>query len=269
MDSATQDLLVASPYVKTREAEWVCSRLTRDGRDRAVRLQLLTDVRSANVLSGSLDVAALRVLSAGLARCEIVNVPRLHAKVYVADETCAVITSANLTPYGLDTNLEYGVGTTDLDTVRNVRRDLQLYARLGNRLSAQAIAELERVSDDLRTEYQAIERSAGRELRRKFDETLRRADQEFLRAQVGSRSAHGLFADALVYLLSARPMGTRELHRRLKELLPELCDDTTELVINGQHFGKKWKHVVRNAQAFLRRNGTIHLVRKEWRVNVS
>lgn len=88
LDSATQDLLVASPYIKTREAEWMCNRLARNGHDKHVRLQLLTDVRSSNVLGGSLDVAALRLLQDGLGRCEIVNVPRLHAKVYVADGVC-------------------------------------------------------------------------------------------------------------------------------------------------------------------------------------
>ena len=269
LDSASLELLVASPYIKTREAEWVCSRLAKQGHDKTVRLQLLTDVRSSNVLGGSLDMAALRILQSGLSRCDIINLPRLHAKVYVADEASAVITSANLTPSGLDSNLEYGVGITDAPTIRNVRRDLQLYATLGNSLSVQTIVDLEKVSDDLRLEFQAIEKSAEKKLRQKFNETLRKADQQFLRAQVGARSAHGLFADAMIYLLSKRPMGTRELHRKLKELLPDLCDDSTELVINGQAFGKKWKHVVRNAQVFLRRKGSIKLIGKEWHVKVS
>jgi phosphatidylserine/phosphatidylglycerophosphate/cardiolipin synthase-like enzyme len=269
LDSATQELLVASPYIKTREAEWVCNRLAKNGHDKNIRLQVLTDVRSSNVLGGSLDMAALRILQSGLSHCEIVNLPRLHAKVYVADEACAIVTSANLTPSGMDLNLEYGIGFTDLTTVRNVRRDLQRYSTLGNPLTAQTISELEKVSDELRVEFQAIEKSAEKKLRRKFNETLKQADQQFLRAQVGTRSAHGLFADAMLYLLSIRPMSTRELHQKLKELLPDLCDDSTELVINGQHFGKKWKHVVRNAQVFLRRRDSIRLIGKEWHVKVS
>lgn len=150
-----------------------------------------------------------------------------------------------------------------------MRQDLQRYSTLGNPLTSQTILELEKVSDELRVEFQAIEKSAEKKLRRKFNETLKRADYQFLRAQVGTRSAHGVFADAMVYLLSTRPMSTRELHEKLKELLPELCDDRMELVINGQHFGKKWKHIVRNAQVFLRRKGAIHLIGKEWHVNLS
>ena len=184
-DCASQELLVASPYIKTREAEWVCNRLAKNGHDKTIRLRLLTDVRSSNVLGGSLDMAALRVLNTELSHCEIINLPRLHAKVYVADEAFAVITSANLTPSGLDSNLEYGVGITDPATIRGVRRDLQLYATLGNLLSGETIFELEKVSDGLRAEYQAIERSSEKNLRRKFNETLRQVDTQFLRAQVG------------------------------------------------------------------------------------
>jgi phosphatidylserine/phosphatidylglycerophosphate/cardiolipin synthase-like enzyme len=268
LDCARQELLVASPYIKTREAEWVCNRLSKNGHDKTIHLQVLTDVRSSNVLGGSLDMEALRVLNSGLSHCEIINLPRLHAKVYVADDAFAVITSANLTPSGLDSNLEYGIGITDPSTIRGVRRDMQLYATLGNLLSGETIVELEKVSDGLRAEYQAIERSSETKLRLKFNETLRQANTQFLRAQVGARSAHGLFADAMIYLLSSGPKTTSRLHRKLKELLPELCDDKTELVINGQHFGKKWKHVVRNAQVFLRRKGAIQLIGKEWHVNV-
>ena len=65
------------------------------------------------MLSGSFDIAALCFLQNSLRRCEVVNVPRLDAKVYVADEACAIVTSANLTPSGLDLNLEYGIGLTD------------------------------------------------------------------------------------------------------------------------------------------------------------
>ncbi len=54
LDSATQELLVASPYIKTREAEWVCNRLAKHGHDKHVRLQVLTDVRSSNVLGAVL-----------------------------------------------------------------------------------------------------------------------------------------------------------------------------------------------------------------------
>jgi hypothetical protein len=37
--------------------------------------------------------------------------------------------------------------------------------------------------------------------------------------------------------------------------LPDLCDDSVELVIHCERFGKAWKHHVRNAQQNLKRGG--------------
>lgn len=257
-------MLVASPYIKTREAEWVCEQVAGNGKGNSLRLRVLTDIRSGNVLAGSLDLGALRFFQSNVVNCEIINLPRLHAKVYVADEHCALITSANLTPSGLDANLEYGVGITDAATVRQVRQDLDRYASLGNALDVERISELEAVAEGLKAEFDEVQRSQEKKIRRRFDEKLKAANMHFLRAQIGTRSAHGLFADAIVYLLSAGPLSTRELHPRIKELLPELCDDATDLVIDGRSFGKKWKHGVRTAQVFLRRAHRIGLRNGRW-----
>ncbi len=63
--------------------------------------------------------------------CGIWHLPRLHAKVYVADSRRAIITSGNLTSGGLDLNYEYGVEITDVSTVNDIRRDIHDYAALG------------------------------------------------------------------------------------------------------------------------------------------
>jgi hypothetical protein len=47
---------------------------------------------------------------------------------------------------------------------------------------------------------------------------------------------------------------------------PDLCDNSIDRVINGVHFGRKWKHMLRNAQVFLRRKGLIELYDKKWRL---
>jgi hypothetical protein len=45
-----------------------------------------------------------------------------------------------------------------------------------------------------------------------------------------------------------------------------LCDDEVDRVIDGRHFGKKWKHAVRTAQQHLRRKGLIALEGELWRL---
>lgn len=52
-------------------------------------------------------------------------------------------------------------------------------------------------------------------------------------------------------------MATIELEQQIKAILPDMCDDKVDRVIDGVHFGKLWKHDVRNAQQYLKRNGQI------------
>lgn len=257
-------LLIASPYIKVKEADWLCNQLSKSSPARSVSLQVLTDVRSANVLNGSLDISALTLFSNALPNTLIINLPRVHAKVYIADSDFALVTSANLTSGGLDNNFEYGIGIDDPSIVKTVRADLEAYARLGNVLNASTLAELVTTADDISKEYQRLQRSAGKGLRKRFTEKLRTANYEFLRAQVGTRSAHSLFSEAILYSLSLGPLPTNQLHPRVQSLLPDLCDDSKELVINGQFFGKKWKHAVRNAQQYLKRVGRISFDGKIW-----
>ena len=80
---------------------------------------------------------------------------------------------------------------------------------------------------------------------------------------------HAIFSDAILHLLRRRPMSTIDLNRAIQQIHPDLCDDSVDRVIDGQHFGKKWKHIVRNAQVFLRRKGAIQLVGKKWHVKLS
>jgi hypothetical protein len=264
LNAVNHELVIASPYIKTSEAEWVCDELERRKSASSFRLEVLTDVRSSNVLSGSLDIEALNVFSNRIPESVVVNLPRLHAKVYVADRSCALITSANLTPSGMDFNFEFGVEFHDSGFVGNIRRDLESYSRLGNILSRQTIAELGVVADELSDEFQKVQKSATTSLKRRFSEKLRVANHQFLRAQVGTRSAHSLFSEAILYALAASPLSTIELHPKVQRLLPDLCDDSVELVINSQQFGKQWKHAVRNAQQYLKRTGQIVFDGKRW-----
>ena len=262
LEGVSADLLIASPFIKTAEASWICDLL----KGRSVRLRVLTNVRSDSVLNGSLDIAALNLFSKAVPDSKVIAVPRLHAKVYVRDNDLAIITSANLTPSGLEGNYEYGVGLRDVDLVGRVRNDIEAYSRVGSAMSIELLKEMSAISDELKDEFHEMEKSVKAGLRQKFNLKLQKANLEFLRAQIGSRSAHSLFADAIVYLLSTGSLRTAELHPRIQKLLPDLCDDKVELVTDGQRFGKRWKHDVRNAQQFLKRQGIASFDGKRWRL---
>jgi hypothetical protein len=259
-----RSLLLASPFIKADEAERVSECLRRAGHTQP-SLTVLTDFRADSILSSSLDIDALRIFSIRFEKSSIVSVPRLHAKVYVSDARRAVVTSANLTRAGFEENVEYGLLIDDSELASRISQDMESYARLGSPVPADVLDRLLKTEQKLRTRYADVLRSAKAELRKRFDATYRAAREEMIATQVGTRSATSVFSDAILYLLSTRPMSTVELHPRIQRLLPDLCDDSVELVINGEHFGKRWKHQVRNSQQALKRAGLIRLEGRLWR----
>ena len=58
------------------------------------------------------------------------HLPGVHAKVYVADEDVAIVTSANLTAGGLYRNFEYGLELRSDPNARAIKRDVLEYGAL-------------------------------------------------------------------------------------------------------------------------------------------
>ncbi len=163
-------------------------------------------------------------------------------------------------------NFDYGLRIDSPECVAEVRTDLEAYSRLGNDLSDGVLCELNDVAKEMVESYRALQKEAGRRMRQKFNRHLRQANWAFLWAQVGRRTASSLFSQAILYILSQGPLATRNLHPRVRQLLPDLCNDEVELVINGEHFGKKWKHGVRNAQQALKRSRRITFDGRKWAI---
>ena len=263
VESAREDLIVAAPFIKRPEAEWLASRIEAN-----VSLTVLTNVNATSAQDESLDLSAL-LLFASRPLSTVTTLPRLHAKVFVADERAAIVTSANLTAGGLNYNYEYGVRLDDPLAVRSARNDLLAYKQVGNTLEVSQIDRLDEFGRALRDERRRAERTVSPEGRRAFNRVLRETERTFLEAQVGLRSANAVFSEAILYTLRDGPLTTVEMQPRVQALLPpELCDDTRELVINGERFGKAWKHTLRNAQQQLKRRGTIEYLTAErtWRL---
>jgi hypothetical protein len=184
--------------------------------------------------------------------------------VYIADEKLAVITSSNMTDSGMTRNFEYGVSFADSPTVATVRADILAYSELGSPVDRIQLGTFVKITDELRSLSRAAQRSVNRRLRREFDRRLAAADIEILRTRAAGRTAHAIFADAIVHLLRGGPLRTVDLHRSIQAIHPDLCDDSVDRIIDGEHFGKKWKHAVRTAQAHLRRAGRIQRIGDRW-----
>jgi hypothetical protein len=261
---ARESLVIACPFIHKAEMEMVCSEVKASSAS-LPHLHVLTQVRAGSVLDGSLEISALVAAHESLgALCKITHLPRLHAKLYVADSTAAIVTSANLTRAGLDLNYEYGVLITESSLVTQLHQDIESFAAVGNQITTSDLYSLQNAADELCHEYQRSQRSLSSSVKRRFDRILRRTETEFLGTLVGIRTKNALFSQAILYALHRGPLSTEGIHQKVRDLLPDLCDDSKELVIRGERFGKVWKHDVRNAQQALKRRGQLRFEGAKW-----
>lgn len=263
LDSVKESVVLVSPYITSGPVSTVIARLNQ--KIPIPRVHLLTNLSTDNLLWGSTDASALHRLSLALAEARIWHLPSLHAKVYIADDTLAVVTSANLTDGGLIRNYEYGVEVREPSVVKGVREDLEEYSRLGTLVSTEELFELASISADLRGRQTNLLRTTTRRLQAEFKVRLE-ASNEFLRhlrARPGE-STNSIFSRTILYVLHQHPLSTVEINDRIKRFHPDLCDDSIDRVIGGVHFGKRWKHMVRNAQQHLREQGKIELRQGRW-----
>jgi hypothetical protein len=264
VSSAEERLLLVSPFIKKSRTNEILSQLERRGAQSYVQVVVLTDLRPESALNGSTDLEALVDLGSRLQKVELTHLPSLHAKVYVADRNMAIITSGNLTDSGLSGNIEYGIVLTNRVVVSEIRRDFERYARLGAIISPM---EIKALLDDLR-ELKLLFRRAQQTVRgkthRAFRQKLRATHVQLLRHRAKGKTTNAILSETILFLLAKGPLRTRELHPLIQRLHPDICDDSFELVIDGVHFGKKWKHHVRNAQQFLKREGRIRYDGSYW-----
>jgi hypothetical protein len=177
--------------------------------------------------------------------------------VYISGSSLAVIGSANFTDGGAFANREYGVALRDAAQVRRVQADIDRYAALGAPVERERLEDLQRRATDLRAAVHEEQRTIDRRVRELSAELRRNTEDELIRVRVRGRPVGAIFAETILYLLDRGPMSTVELHGHVREIHPDLCDDTVDRVIDGQHFGKLWKHHVRNAQQALKRRQKI------------
>ena len=195
------------------------------------------------------------------------HLPGLHAKAYVADDHTAIITSGNLTVGSLYRNYEYGIKVNDPKTVQQIASNLHDYGELGAEVSLEELDHLAEIAKSLKDKHSKAFDSAYANAKNEFEKQLETARESLrrLRGKPGE-SANSIFGNTILYLLRRGPLATHEMHPLIKDIQPDLCDDSIDRVIGGIRFGKRWKHSVRNAQQWLKRNRLIEVVDGKWRL---
>jgi len=258
-------LHIVSPYITEAGAALVTSRVGAEKRRVSVDLELLTDLNPLNVCQGSCDPQAILDLARSFRRTRIHHLPRVHAKIIVADRAVAMIGSANLTEGGIEENYEYNIKVTSQEVASRIAEDVEEYSSLGAPITTDLLESYAKAATSLRETFRRKERTASSALRREFSARVKSGDELLLRARV-KEGVTGVFSRTIRFLLRTGPMRTVEIHPQVKRIHPDLCDDSVDRVIDGERFGKKWKHLVRTAQQILKREGLVEFDGKFWRL---
>src|SRR5438270_6252 len=260
---AHNDLLLVSPFIKRYSTSLILTDLRRRRIDREIRVSVLTNIHPDSILSGATDLQALADLKT-LPRTELVHLPSLHAKVYVADEIMAIVTSANLTRSGTIGNLEYGIMLTERAAIQEIRADFNGYVLLGATITANDLTLIQHESEELKKAFERAERSMRIRARRVLQERIDALKVQLFKKRARGKTTQSILSDTILFLLGKRGLRTTELHPLIQQIHPDICDDSIDRVIDGVHFGKRWKHHVRSAQAFLKRKGEIVYDGEHW-----
>lgn len=256
--SSEESLLIAAPYIKRGAAEWLLDELSSRRRGQAIETTIMTDISPASVLDAGLDIHALVLFADRMQPVTIFDVHRLHAKVYVADEKQAIITSGNLTSSAFTANYEYGVIVTEHKVVKKVRSDMDDYARAGRQVSQAELARLEEVSRDFVGQYQRSAGRLGTGARRELTREWNKIAVTF-EARPGLREAGSTrFKGPIIEVLTSRgPLITEELCEVIQSSWPSLCDDSLMRVAKDGTRKRRWRHDIHVAQETLQRSGLL------------
>jgi len=257
INCAQRSLLLCSPFVGRRGIELVADTLSPRMRS-AGEIEFLTNLSPTNICQGSTDPDALLSLVEAFEPTRLWHLPGLHAKVFLADGERAIVTSGNLTEGGLVRNYECGVRIQDRKVVRRIDEEMRSYAALGAPVSREQLSRYCRLLPRLRASFEKLAKSFRAEVRRRFEDSLEEATDDLIRMRLAGGPIHTVFTRTIEYLLRTHGrMNTKYLHLHISRIHPDLCDDTVDRVIDGQHYGKKWKHAVRTAQQHLKSRGLL------------
>lgn len=266
VESVQGELHIVSPYITEAGTAFITSRVAGATRRLSIDVRVLTDLNPLSVCQGSCDPEAILDLVRSFRRTMIHHLPRVHAKVVIADRAAAMIGSANLTEGGVKENYEYGIIISSQEVASRITQDVEEYSALGALITTDLLESYAKAATELRETFRRKERAVSSTLRREFQARVKSGAELLMRARV-KEGVTRIFSRTILFLLRTAPLQTVDLHPQIKRIHPDLCDDSVDRVIDGERFGKKWKHLVRTAQQILKREGAVEFDGQFWRLS--
>ncbi len=259
-----KELFVSSPFINIMGVRILSDAIRIKS---SIEISIVTNLTTRNIINEITEPSALLELYKQFAQVKISSLGRLHAKVYLIDNKIGIITSANLTSGGLVNNFEYGVLIDDKNIISAIKEDMLKYYSLGNILDRDLI---EKINEESNKIYRIRNRTQNVIKNTKLAQLLRKStdslDFELLKNRIKEgKTINAIFSDTILYLLKKKDaLSTEEIHPLIQTMHPDICDDSIDRMINGQHFGKRWKHLIRDAQQALKKRGLIFLKNNKW-----
>lgn len=125
------------------------------------KARLLISLLRMDIVSGATSLESLRSLIEAGVQCRYLsNGPRFHAKVYIFGDESAVVTSANLTGNGLDSNIEVGILLSG-SAVHELTVWFDAFWAKAGQLDLEKVSKLQQETAALRREYAVLRKKAS------------------------------------------------------------------------------------------------------------
>ena len=245
-----KELTISSPFVNRGGIELLNNFLS----NKSIQINLITNISYSNVLNDITQPEAIMQLYNKF-DTNLYSLGSLHAKVFIADEKQVIVTSANLTSGGIYNNFEYGVLIDDHTVAKEIKNDVLEYASLGNLIDIKLLKRIcEESKNIIKIKKKKEYENEASGLAKLLKQSKENFQVEVIQNQLNKgKSINAIFSETILYLLKIKgELTTKELNNRVEQVHPDMCDDTIHRIIDGQDFGKKWKHLVRNAQQSLK-----------------
>lgn len=258
-----KELFISSPFVNVAGVKILSNSIQIKS---SINISLLTNLTSQNIINRTTEPTALLELYKLFNQVRISSLGKLHAKVYIIDNEIGIVTSANLTSGGLINNFEYGILIDDKNVISIIKEDMLKYYSLGNIFDKNLLEKINKESEKLyKIKYETDNLIKDTKLARLLKKAAETIDSEILKNRIKGRTINAIFSDTIIFILKKKgSLSTDNLHLIIQSIHPDICDDSINRIIEGQHFGKKWKHLVRSAQQSLKRKRLIYLKGGKW-----
>lgn len=194
------ELVISSPYLSNTGIKFIIDNLNPAFREIG-HVSLITDLSPMNIYHGATDPKSIKLLMQSIEKVHLWHLPSLHAKVYISDDTDAIVTSGNLTSGGLFRNFEYGVTLTEERTVRLIKNDIRLFSELGAKISYEDIIEYCYVSDEIKKTYTQKEETTEKTISAKFKKIIEQANDKLIKLRLAEGAPHTVFEKTIDLIL--------------------------------------------------------------------